>query len=211
MVRPIGLEPTRRKTLDPKSSASTNFATGARAVAKVMNNILFLLVWSRFFAFQRNILHVQVLILWRSWLCVLIAMAEFVLQSFVAIHSKNREATILEGFGQSKEHHPQRTFGGLADGKQHLGERENVTGDADAKHYHARSERQTLQPLFHAANGLFHCQCPVVRLLRSICPLWALAWLVIVVCLSCALRMRRANSMMVSFPRRKSSWEMSTR
>ena len=108
LVRPIGLEPTRRKTLDPKSSASTNFATGARAVAKVMNNILFLLVWSRFFAFQRNILHVQVLILWRSWLCVLIAMAEFVLQSFVAIHSKNREATILEGFGQSKEHHPQR-------------------------------------------------------------------------------------------------------
>ncbi len=40
-VRPIGLEPTRRKTLDPKSSASTNFATGARADAKVMNNILF--------------------------------------------------------------------------------------------------------------------------------------------------------------------------
>lgn len=29
VVRPIGLEPTRRKTLDPKSSASTNFATGA--------------------------------------------------------------------------------------------------------------------------------------------------------------------------------------
>ena len=28
-VRLIGLEPTRRKTLDPKSSASTNFATGA--------------------------------------------------------------------------------------------------------------------------------------------------------------------------------------
>ena len=29
-VRLIGLEPTRRKTLDPKSSASTNFATSAR-------------------------------------------------------------------------------------------------------------------------------------------------------------------------------------
>ena len=28
-VRLIGLEPTRRETLDPKSSASTNFATGA--------------------------------------------------------------------------------------------------------------------------------------------------------------------------------------
>ncbi len=28
-MRLIGLEPTRRKTLDPKSSASTNFATGA--------------------------------------------------------------------------------------------------------------------------------------------------------------------------------------
>ena len=29
MVRLIGLEPTRRKTPDPKSGASTNFATGA--------------------------------------------------------------------------------------------------------------------------------------------------------------------------------------
>ena len=28
-VRLIGLEPTRRKTPDPKSGASTNFATGA--------------------------------------------------------------------------------------------------------------------------------------------------------------------------------------
>lgn len=35
-VRLIGLEPTRRKTLDPKSSASTNFATSAFADAKVM-------------------------------------------------------------------------------------------------------------------------------------------------------------------------------
>lgn len=149
--------------------------------------------------------------MWCSWLFVLIVMAEFVLQSFVAIHSKNREATILEGFGQSKEHHPQRSFGGLADGKQHLGERENVTGDADTKHYHACAERESLQPLFHAANGLFHCQCSVVGLLRPIWSLQALAWFIAVVCLSCVLRMRRANSMMVSFPRRKSSWEMSTR
>lgn len=29
VVRLIGLEPTRRKTPDPKSGASTNFATGA--------------------------------------------------------------------------------------------------------------------------------------------------------------------------------------
>ena len=29
-VRLIGLEPTRRETPDPKSGASTNFATGAR-------------------------------------------------------------------------------------------------------------------------------------------------------------------------------------
>ena len=29
MVRLIGLEPTRRKTPDPKSGASTNFATSA--------------------------------------------------------------------------------------------------------------------------------------------------------------------------------------
>ena len=36
MVRLIGLEPTRRKTLDPKSSASTNSATGAFASAKVI-------------------------------------------------------------------------------------------------------------------------------------------------------------------------------
>ena len=29
-VRLIGLEPTRRETPDPKSGASTNFATGAK-------------------------------------------------------------------------------------------------------------------------------------------------------------------------------------
>ena len=34
-VRLIGLEPTRRETPDPKSGASTNFATGAKASAKV--------------------------------------------------------------------------------------------------------------------------------------------------------------------------------
>ena len=32
-VRPIGLEPTRRKTPDPKSGASTNFATSAWPIA----------------------------------------------------------------------------------------------------------------------------------------------------------------------------------
>ena len=34
MVRLIGLEPTRRKTPDPKSGASTNFATGALSGCK---------------------------------------------------------------------------------------------------------------------------------------------------------------------------------
>ena len=34
-VRLIGLEPTRRETPDPKSGASTNFATGAKAWAKL--------------------------------------------------------------------------------------------------------------------------------------------------------------------------------
>ena|GEM_PF-1168715 len=34
VVRLIGLEPTRRETLDPKSSASTNFATGANLRCK---------------------------------------------------------------------------------------------------------------------------------------------------------------------------------
>lgn len=34
-VRLTGLEPARRETLDPKSSASTNSATGADAGAKV--------------------------------------------------------------------------------------------------------------------------------------------------------------------------------
>ena len=32
VVRLIGLEPTRRKALDPKSSVSTNFTTSARVV-----------------------------------------------------------------------------------------------------------------------------------------------------------------------------------
>ena len=34
-VRSGGLEPPRRKTLDPKSSAATNYATSAFAVAKL--------------------------------------------------------------------------------------------------------------------------------------------------------------------------------
>ena len=34
-VRLIGLEPTRPEPLDPKSSASTNFATSAFADAKI--------------------------------------------------------------------------------------------------------------------------------------------------------------------------------
>lgn len=35
LVRLIGLEPTRPKPLDPKSSASTNFATSAFLGAKI--------------------------------------------------------------------------------------------------------------------------------------------------------------------------------
>ena len=38
MVRLIGLEPTRRGTLDPKSSASTNSATSALVAAKIVKN-----------------------------------------------------------------------------------------------------------------------------------------------------------------------------
>ncbi len=34
IVRLTGLEPAHRKTLDPKSSASTNFATGAKNECK---------------------------------------------------------------------------------------------------------------------------------------------------------------------------------
>ena len=36
-VRLIGLEPTRRETPDPKSGASTNFATGAKCVPKAVH------------------------------------------------------------------------------------------------------------------------------------------------------------------------------
>ena len=36
-VRLTGLEPARRETLDPKSSASTNSATGAKPAAKVIH------------------------------------------------------------------------------------------------------------------------------------------------------------------------------
>lgn len=36
-VRPGGLEPPRRETLDPKSSAATNYATSAFADAKLVN------------------------------------------------------------------------------------------------------------------------------------------------------------------------------
>ena len=35
-VRTKGLEPSRRKALDPKSSAATNYATCAFSVAKVV-------------------------------------------------------------------------------------------------------------------------------------------------------------------------------
>ena len=38
-VRLTGLEPARRGTLDPKSSASTNSATGAKVGAKVRKRV----------------------------------------------------------------------------------------------------------------------------------------------------------------------------
>lgn len=38
-VRLTGLEPAQRKLLDPKSSASTNSATGAGSVCKSTNKI----------------------------------------------------------------------------------------------------------------------------------------------------------------------------
>ena len=38
-VRPGGLEPPRLSTLDPKSSAATNYATSAIATAKLMKKI----------------------------------------------------------------------------------------------------------------------------------------------------------------------------
>ncbi len=38
MVRLIGLEPTQLALLDPKSSASTNFATGAGFECRKLNN-----------------------------------------------------------------------------------------------------------------------------------------------------------------------------
>ena len=40
VVRLIGLEPTRRETPDPKSGASTNFATSANFGCKFSNKVL---------------------------------------------------------------------------------------------------------------------------------------------------------------------------
>ncbi len=40
MVRGMGLEPTCRKTLEPKSSASANFATRANCTCIAEKNIL---------------------------------------------------------------------------------------------------------------------------------------------------------------------------
>ena len=57
-MRLIGLEPTRSKPLDPKSSASTNFATSAFASAKVQQkNELKEEIWKKdrnCFLFPRN-------------------------------------------------------------------------------------------------------------------------------------------------------------
>ena len=51
-VRLIGLEPTRRKTLDPKSSASTNFATGAFCGCKGNVFFLYMQIYLCFFYFS---------------------------------------------------------------------------------------------------------------------------------------------------------------
>ena len=51
-VRLIGLEPTRRKTLDPKSSASTNFATGAFCGCKGNAFFLYMQIYLCFFYFS---------------------------------------------------------------------------------------------------------------------------------------------------------------
>ena len=51
-VRLIRLEPTRRKTLDPKSSASTNFATGAFCGCKGNAFFLYMQIYLCFFCFS---------------------------------------------------------------------------------------------------------------------------------------------------------------
>ena len=58
-VRLIGLEPTRITTPDPKSGASTNFATSADAIspnchAKVENIFqLYMMIGEKYFPFMR--------------------------------------------------------------------------------------------------------------------------------------------------------------
>ena len=92
-----------------------------------------------------------------------------------SLGSKNGEPTVLECLGKPEKDDPQDAFGGCADGKCHLGKRDDIAWNTEGKHDDTRLERQEAEPMFDALKKVFHivvvcCWSAKVRILRV---LWA--------------------------------------
>lgn len=100
---------------------------------------------------------------------------EIAFDPFHSLGSKNGEPAILEGLGKAKKDNPQDALGGSADGKCHLGKRDDIAWNTEGKHDDTRLERQEAEPMFDALKKVFHivemcCWSAKVRILRV---LWA--------------------------------------
>ena len=92
-----------------------------------------------------------------------------------SLGSENGEPTVLECLGKPEKDDPQDTLGGSADGKCHLGKRDDIAWNAKGKHDDTRLERQEAEPMFDALKKVFHivdmcCWSAKVRIFRV---LWA--------------------------------------
>lgn len=73
---------------------------------------------------------------------------KLVFEPFVSFDTQNRQAAILTRFGQPEKDGPENAFCRRTDGQQHLGERQDVEGNATQQDDDTRPERKGLQPLF---------------------------------------------------------------
>lgn len=73
---------------------------------------------------------------------------KLVFEPFIPFDTQNCQTTVLARFGQPEKDSPKNAFRRRADGQQHLGEGQDVEGNATQQDDDTRPERKGLQPLF---------------------------------------------------------------
>ena len=73
---------------------------------------------------------------------------KLVFEPFIPFDTQNCQTAILTGFGQPEKDGPENAFRRRTDGQQHLGEGQDVEGNATQQDDDTRPERKGLQPLF---------------------------------------------------------------